>query len=44
MKKKCKDLKIVDREDKLENLINDHNDKFNEGAKQNFIYIHQNFK
>lgn len=37
MKKKCKDLKIVDREDKLENLINDHNDKFNEDAKQDFI-------
>ena len=37
MKKKCKDVKIVDKEDKLENLINDHNDKFNEGAKQDFI-------
>ena len=30
-------IKIVDTEDKLENLINAHNDKFNEEAKQDFI-------
>ena len=31
------DLKTMDMVDKLDNLINDHNDKFNEDAKQDFI-------
>ena len=30
-------LKTMDMKDKLDNLINDHNDKVNEDAKQDFI-------